>query len=239
MISKPSTPQLIEAVERRAGLQGSPELGRRDDQGGAGHGPGRPPGRRDPQRQRAGLDAGGGATPSTRWRERLVDELPEATALAEAFGLHRQPHRQPLPGRRAQADYERVSEVLSCAAEAVYADGDPAASRPSRSCSSSAWPTRTPSSERSRPSAGRSVLASVRLAADDGRVAVGPEDRQRAVDDAPALGRAGQLVLVGAGHDEGVAARRALLDVLADEVAPACRRCRRRRAPAGWSRRAA
>ena len=56
---------------------------------------------------------------------RLVRELPDATALAESLAAYRDAKTDSLYLADAQADYERASEVLSCAAEAVYADGDP------------------------------------------------------------------------------------------------------------------
>ena len=57
------------------------------------------------------------------------------------------------------------------------------------------------------------------LAPDDGRVALRPHRRQRAVGDAPALRRSRQAVLVGPTDQEVVAALGAPLDVLALQVA--------------------
>ena len=140
MISKPSTAQLIEAVNAELASKVSPEL--------------------DAGTTRVVLDMAmavlqGAATRSANelaWMreeeqavadERLVAELPSATGLAEAYRVYTDNRSDSLYLAGAMADYERVSEVLSCAAEAVYAEGDPAGSPPCRSCSISASPTST------------------------------------------------------------------------------------------------
>jgi hypothetical protein len=124
MISKPSTAQLIEAVNAELASKVSPEL--------------------DAGTTRVVLDMAmavlqGAATRSANelaWmREeeqavaavagRLVEELPTATGLAEAYRVYTDNRSDSLYLADAMADYERVSEVLSCAAEAVYTDGDP------------------------------------------------------------------------------------------------------------------
>ena len=124
MISKPSTAQLIEAVNAELASKVSPEL--------------------DAGTTRVVLDMAmavlqGAATRSANelaWlREeeqavaavagRLVEELPSATGLAEAYRVYTDNRSDSLYLADAMADYERVSEVLSCAAEAVYTDGDP------------------------------------------------------------------------------------------------------------------
>ena len=181
---------------------------------------GRPAGRRHPQRQRAGLDAGGGAR---RRRRRRAAGRGAPVGHRSGRGLPGLHDNAPTActSPTSQADYARISEVLSCSAEAVYADGDPGriAVR-AGALRRSAWPTRTRSSARSRPSAGpRSTCRSYRpttagLPSVQWIVSVRWTMRQPSA-------RAPQLVLVDAGHDEGVAARRARLDVLADEVAPA------------------
>ena len=56
---------------------------------------------------------------------RLSGELPEATGLADALRAYQSAKSDSLYLADVQADYERAGEVLSCAAEAVYADGDP------------------------------------------------------------------------------------------------------------------
>ena len=127
MISKPSTAQLIEAVNAELASKVSPEL--------------------DAGTTRVVLDMAmavlqGAATRSANelaWMreeeqavadvaERLVAELPSATGLAEAYRVYTDNRSDSLYLAGAMADYERVSEVLSCAAEAVYAEGDPAGS---------------------------------------------------------------------------------------------------------------
>jgi len=124
MISKPSTAQLIEAVNAELASKVSPEL--------------------DAGTTRVVLDMAmavlqGAATRSANelaWMreeeqavaavaERLVSEMPSATGLAEAYRLYTDNRSDSLYLADAMADYERVSEVLSCAAEAVYAEGDP------------------------------------------------------------------------------------------------------------------
>jgi hypothetical protein len=124
MISKPSTAQLIEAVNAELASKVSPEL--------------------DAGTTRVVLDMAmavlqGAATRSANelaWMreeeqavadvaERLVAELPSATGLAEAYRAYTDNRSDSLYLADAMADYERVSEVLSCAAEAVYAEGDP------------------------------------------------------------------------------------------------------------------
>jgi len=57
---------------------------------------------------------------------KLVDELPEATELAAALHAYREGRTSSLYVDDAQADYQRASELLSCAAEATFADGDAA-----------------------------------------------------------------------------------------------------------------
>ena len=123
MISKPSTAQLIEAVNAELASKVSPEL--------------------DAGTTRVVLDMAmavlqGAATRSANelaWMreeeqavadvaERLVAELPSATGLAEAYRVYTDNRSDSLYLAGAMADYERVSEVLSCAAEAVYAEGD-------------------------------------------------------------------------------------------------------------------
>jgi hypothetical protein len=55
---------------------------------------------------------------------KLTSELPDATALAAALLDYAEAKNDSLYLADVLADYERASEVLSCAAEAVYADGD-------------------------------------------------------------------------------------------------------------------
>jgi hypothetical protein len=124
MIAKPSTAQLIEAVNAELASKVSPEL--------------------DAGTTRVVLDMAmavlqGAATRSANelaWMreeeqavaavaERLIGELPDATGLAAAFRNYADHRSDSLYLADALADYERISEVLSCAAEAVYADGDP------------------------------------------------------------------------------------------------------------------
>jgi len=57
---------------------------------------------------------------------RLVAELPGATALAAALDAYAGAKSESRYLADALEDYHRASEVLSCACEAVYADGDPA-----------------------------------------------------------------------------------------------------------------
>jgi hypothetical protein len=54
---------------------------------------------------------------------RLIAELPDATELAEAHGAYAEGRTNSLYLADVLADYERASEVLSRAAEAVYRDG--------------------------------------------------------------------------------------------------------------------
>ena len=54
----------------------------------------------------------------------LVGELPQASGLAEALRAYTDAKTDSLYLADLQAEYGRASEVLSCAAEAVYADGD-------------------------------------------------------------------------------------------------------------------
>jgi hypothetical protein len=124
MIAKPSTAQLIEAVNAELASKVSPEL--------------------DAGTTRVVLDMAmavlqGAAVRSgseLAWMreeeqavaavaERLVEELPSATNLADAYRTYSANRSDSLYLADAMADYERISEVLSCAAEAVYADGDP------------------------------------------------------------------------------------------------------------------
>lgn len=125
MIAKPSTAQLIEAVNSELASKVSPEL--------------------DAGTTRVVLDMAmavlqGAATRSANelaWMreeehavaavaERLVGDLPSATGLAEAYRAYTDNRSDSLYLADTLADYERISEVLSCSAEAVYADGDPA-----------------------------------------------------------------------------------------------------------------
>jgi hypothetical protein len=53
-------------------------------------------------------------------------ELPDAAALAEGLAAYRDARTASLYLAEAQADYERASELLSRVAEAAYASGDPA-----------------------------------------------------------------------------------------------------------------
>ena len=55
---------------------------------------------------------------------RLVGELPGATGWPMPCKAYSDGKTGSLYLADVQADYERASEVLSCAAEAVYADGD-------------------------------------------------------------------------------------------------------------------
>jgi hypothetical protein len=55
--------------------------------------------------------------------QRLVAELPDATDLAEAHRTYTEARTGRLYLDDVLADYERTSEVLSRAAEAVYRDG--------------------------------------------------------------------------------------------------------------------
>jgi hypothetical protein len=55
---------------------------------------------------------------------RLVAELPDATALAEALEIHNAGKARSRYLAEAQEEYERASELLSCAAEAAYLDGN-------------------------------------------------------------------------------------------------------------------
>jgi hypothetical protein len=55
---------------------------------------------------------------------RLVGEMPAATGLADALAGFTAARTDSLYLADVQADYQRASEVLSCAAEAVYNDGD-------------------------------------------------------------------------------------------------------------------
>jgi hypothetical protein len=56
--------------------------------------------------------------------DRLVQQLPDATGLATALTAYRDGKTGSLYLDDAQRDYDRAGEVLSTAAEAVYADGD-------------------------------------------------------------------------------------------------------------------
>jgi hypothetical protein len=56
---------------------------------------------------------------------RLVGEMPEAIELAAALQAHDDGKTGSLYIDEAQRDYDRASEVLSCATEAAYRDGDP------------------------------------------------------------------------------------------------------------------
>ena len=56
---------------------------------------------------------------------RLVAEVADASALAAALQAYADAKTDSLYLIEAEGDYERASEVLSCAAEAAYADGDP------------------------------------------------------------------------------------------------------------------
>ncbi len=55
---------------------------------------------------------------------RFVADLPDPTALAAALQTYLDAKTDSLYLADVQADYARASEVLSCAAEAAYADGD-------------------------------------------------------------------------------------------------------------------
>ena len=85
---------------------------------------------------------------------RFAEDMPDAEALSAALAAYDAGRTGSLYLDGAQADYELISEVLSCATDAAFASGDRRASPPSRSSSSSEWPTRTPSPGRSSPSAG-------------------------------------------------------------------------------------
>jgi hypothetical protein len=125
VISKPTTPQLIDAVRTELASKVSPELG---------DGP-----------TRVLLDMAlavlqGASVRSANevaWMHeeaeaiealatRLLGELPGATGLADALKAYSDGKTGSLYLADVQADYERASEVLSCAAEAVYEDGDAA-----------------------------------------------------------------------------------------------------------------
>ncbi len=54
----------------------------------------------------------------------LVEEIPGATALNDALRAYHDARTDSLYLADVEADYARASEVLSCAAEAVYVDGD-------------------------------------------------------------------------------------------------------------------
>jgi hypothetical protein len=58
---------------------------------------------------------------------RFIDELPDGSvsALADALRAYSDAKSSSLYLADVQADYGRASEVLSCAAELAYADGDP------------------------------------------------------------------------------------------------------------------
>jgi hypothetical protein len=56
---------------------------------------------------------------------RLVAELPDAAALVAALEAYTGGKTDSRYLAEAEADYERASEVLSCAAEAAFAHGDP------------------------------------------------------------------------------------------------------------------
>ena len=55
---------------------------------------------------------------------RLLQALPDATALSEALTTYVDGKTNSLYLDQAQADYARASEVLSCAVEAAYASDD-------------------------------------------------------------------------------------------------------------------
>ncbi len=57
---------------------------------------------------------------------RLAGELPEAKELAAALDAYRAGKTSSLYIDDAKADYQRASELLSCVAEATFADGDAA-----------------------------------------------------------------------------------------------------------------
>lgn len=57
---------------------------------------------------------------------RFVAEMPEATGLAAALRTYQEGKTGSRYLADAQASYERASEVLSCAAEAAYESGDQA-----------------------------------------------------------------------------------------------------------------
>ena len=124
MISKPSTAQLIEAVNAELASKVSPEL--------------------DAGTTRVVLDMAMAVLQgaATRSANELAWMREEEQAVADVAGdWWRSCRRRPVWPRHigstrttgptactwpdAMADYERVSEVLSCAAEAVYAEGDP------------------------------------------------------------------------------------------------------------------
>jgi hypothetical protein len=56
----------------------------------------------------------------------FADELPDAVALGEGLAAYRDARTGSLYLAEAQADYQRASELLSRVAEAAYASGDPA-----------------------------------------------------------------------------------------------------------------
>jgi hypothetical protein len=56
---------------------------------------------------------------------RTVAELPAATSLAAALRAYADAKTDSRYLAEAQANYARASEVLSCLAEAAFADGDP------------------------------------------------------------------------------------------------------------------
>ena len=56
----------------------------------------------------------------------FVADLPDATALADALKTYQDQKTDSRYLADAQANYERASEVLSCLAEAAYVDGDQA-----------------------------------------------------------------------------------------------------------------
>ncbi len=83
----------------------------------------------------------------------LVGSLPDSGALAEALEDYRAKRSGSLYLQDALDDYARASEVLSRAVEAAYADGNPARKAEVAALMTSAWPTRTASSACSRPPA--------------------------------------------------------------------------------------
>jgi len=57
--------------------------------------------------------------------KQLVDDLPDANAVKDALKAYEDGKTDSRALADAQASYERASELLSCVTEAAYASGDP------------------------------------------------------------------------------------------------------------------
>jgi hypothetical protein len=123
MIAKPTTPQLIDAVCAELNAKVAPELGDGTTrvvlemamavlQGAAIRSANETAWMREEEAAIAELAS------------RLVAELPDASSLSDALDAYRSNRSDSLYLADVLADYERAGEVLSCAAEAAYADGD-------------------------------------------------------------------------------------------------------------------